>query len=218
LWSESPSYMRTNPGVSMPPSQILKACCFLFLFAASAQNCSKDPSCAPYDGACSPLVTVLLFQKSSKYIFLSPNATNANFGGVVGVDAFCSSNKPAALPGVGSDYKGLVMASTRNQNTNWVLQGNTEYLNEAGAVVGKTNASKLLIFNLTNPVSAISSMVYTGIVVTDENTWTAGTTCTDWSVNISSGERGQTDSVTTTMIANSMTSCNTMIPIYCVQQ
>lgn len=149
-------------------------------------------------------------------MFVAVGSSNAAFGGVSGVDTYCNSSKPSTVPG--GDYKGLVMASTRTQNTNWVLQADTEYLNAQGNPVGKTNSSKLLMFSLANPVQASSAFVYTGITFVSDTSWVAGLTCTDWTAGGGSGEVGLSDSLSVTMIANGSGPCASPYGLYCVQQ
>lgn len=174
--------------------------------------------CLQYDGSCSPLLTVLLFDRGGKYMYVTTTGANALFGGPTGIDTYCSNAKPSSLPGTGANYKALVLASTRSQSMGWVLSGGTEYRRSDDTLIGRTNAARLFAFPLTNPVQTSGVSVWTGAVVTDENTWTVSTNCSDWNSNMSTGLIGTSGSVTSAMIANSSTSCAGPVSVYCVQQ
>lgn len=180
--------------------------------------CSSRPRCLEYDGSCSPLLTVLLFDRGAKYMFVTTTGANALFGGPTGIDTYCSNAKPSNLPGTGASYKALVLASTRNQSTGWVLAAGTEYRRSDDTLIGRTNAARLFVFPLTNPVQTSSVSIWTGAVVADENTWNVSTNCSDWNSNASTGLIGSSGSVTSAMIANGATSCAGPVSAYCVQQ
>lgn len=85
------------------------------VFCVGLAACSRSSRCLPYDGSCSPLTTLLMFDRGVKYMFVAATSPNAAYGGVTGADAFCSSAKPSDLPGAGSDYKALLLSSTRTR-------------------------------------------------------------------------------------------------------
>lgn len=195
---------------------------WLTVFCCLAVSCTRSPHCVVYDGTCSPLTTLLLFDRGVKYIFVAATSPNAQYGGVTGADVFCSNTKPAGLPGAGSDYKALLLSSTRNQGTGWVLSAGAEYRRSDGLVVGRTNSARVFIFPLTNPVQDSGINIRTGALVVDDNTWSTGTNCSDWDAFIASGESGFSSATSVEMIRRnpptSTTSCAGSESIYCVQQ
>lgn len=193
----------------------------ILLFSALALGlsaCSHSAECQTIDWSCSPYMSGLLFERSPKYIFVSAAGTNANYGGVTGTDASCSSSKPASLPGSESDYRALVMAAARNLSTGWVLAPGTEYRRQDGLLVFRTNAARLPVFPFENQVTGTSASIWTGITVVSASSWITGTTCGDWTQNFSLGDIGTSDQTTNTFIMNGQTSCATALALYCVQQ
>jgi hypothetical protein len=193
----------------------------LMLLCLSLAACSRSSDCLPYDGSCSPLTTLVMFDRGVKYMFVAATSPNAAYGGVTGADAFCASGKPADLPGAGSDYKALLLSSTRNQSTGWVLAVGGEYRRADGTLIGRTNAARVFVFPLTNPVQDVGINIRTGATVTDENTWATGLNCSDWTAFIASAESGLSSATTLEMMRKnvlSTTSCAGAESIYCVQQ
>lgn len=160
------------------------------------------------------------------YVFVSTTLTDGSFGGVTPADARCATDKPGGLPGVGSDYKALLMSAgvsstpARDLNTNWVLTASMEYRRPDGVtVIGTTNASREFPLPLTNAVQAAASSIYTGIDVSGAN-WVVGTNCMDWT-SVAGGvtfEQGEANNPASAISLGGGALCTFTGAFYCVQQ
>ncbi|WCL50085.1 DUF1554 domain-containing protein [Leptospira sp. GIMC2001] len=147
-------------------------------------------------------------ENTRKYIFVTQGTSNGNLGGVSGADTICQNEKNnnfASLPGVGTDYRALIVddtnrracangnpncVTTAGNNINWVLQPNTEYFRSTPTEVSlfTTNAAGIFVFgNLSNPFNnTASDKWWTGL---DSDWRSAGDRCLNWS-DLSSLEQG----------------------------
>lgn len=162
-------------------------------------------------------------------IFVTAQIYDGNLGGTSGADAKCQNdvNRPTAPV---SQWRALLSASDRKacstagctggqtENLNWVMRPNTTYHRPENSVIGQTNASGLLNFNLTQAIADGAGNVWTGTYAD----WTSGSLadrCNDWSDN------GTTDaiyalsgSLTSTAIGNFHINCVNQHRLYCVEQ
>lgn len=159
------------------------------------------------------------------YIFQSAtNVVSGAFAGVSGGDAHCAGDKPPALPGVGTDYKAILMSTgasnpARDLTTDWVLYANTEYRREDGVtVIATSNASAELPLPMLNSIGSVPGNVYTGIDPSGVN-WVPGNNCADWSQTLSSGINGIPNLATALAIDDGAPlTCGTNAFLYCAQQ
>lgn len=201
----------------------------------SCQNVNSD--CIVYDGTCSPLLTIVLFENMNTdsnsdsvcnnqgfcYIYSADNLgvgwSPSALGGVSGADAKCAAEKPVVLPGNSTDYKALIMATggVRNQNSNWVLFANTQYRKQDNSILGTSNSSALLKFPLTSNLGSLFS-INTGITFTSATSWTiTGDNCLNWTGLGTNPVQGRRNLLTSAFIDNGTQACGSGAALYCVQ-
>lgn len=163
-----------------------------------------------------------------KRIFLTTNTTSGSWGSPSNADNFCNadSNKPT---GVGI-YKGMVGSTARkacnnaggctgfsNEAIDWVLAAGTKYYRPDGTLISVANADRIFTFPLTNPISTISTNVWTGIDAGWNTTNASTTECTSWT-NAGFGNYGISNSNSSTSLNFSNASCGSSNRMYCVEQ
>jgi hypothetical protein len=164
-----------------------------------------------------------------KKIFLSGTYI-LDGSGLTGIDAKCNNDKPSGVTGT---FKALVgLGSTRracisnncatggaSENSNWVLQPNTAYVNLDNEEIGTTTASAIFTFPLSNSVDQGAARdVATGI----NGTWTNSSTshCGDWTANVWTVNfiRGDNLSTSSNAISIGIRTCDYVMSFYCVEQ
>lgn len=204
-------------------------------------GCQKiDDTCLSYDPTCNLLVAYFIYQIPIKkyYMFVAPVAKNgdlvAAFGGTSGVlaaDNGCNANIPISLQGTGV-YKAFLVdndfpnpnrraSQTPNIGDNqidWVLQPDTEYLRSDGVTtIGTTNSKSLFTFPLDAAVSTSASQYYTGI----DTDWTVGLDCGFWTNgvggNVDTGNSQATDATSLT-VGSGGNFCTGSYDLLCVSQ
>lgn len=149
-----------------------------------------------------------------KKIYLAAGVFPTGDYGVADIDLTCSSG-----------YQALIGTSARHPDigsgaANWVLQANTEYRRADGTtVIGKTNASAVFTFPLTNSFGSSAGSYYTGI----ESNWSVDQTknCGDWGSMADNRTYGNALSTTSTAISAGIHDCGTSGPaafVLCVEQ
>jgi hypothetical protein len=127
-----------------------------------------------------------------------------DFSGVAGADSLCMSDsaKPSGVTTAKAmlvDGVNRIACTSSNcttggaaENVNWVLLPNATYLNAAGQTIGTTTSAGIFTSTLSNAVSAVNSIAWTGMTPT----WTTdtGATCSAWTSDTVFGEGGYTDS------------------------
>lgn len=147
----------------------------------------------------------------------------AGFGGVTFADAQCAAEKPAGLPGVGTDYKAILMSAGvsstpgRDLNTNWVLYASMEYRREDGMVIATTNSSREFPTPLTNSPDTAFGNMFTGIDASGAN-WVIGQTCTDWTNGAGNYHTGIANNTTQAFDTGAPATCGAGALFYCAQQ
>lgn len=98
--------------------------------------------------------------------------------GLAAGDYLCNlqaATNPTTYPGT---YKALLAGTNRVPGgSDWVLQANQVYINQAGNIIGITDADAKLPNQLTNPISSISQFVWSGF---DANWGVSSNTCNTW--------------------------------------
>jgi len=188
--------------------------CFFAIFVLIVYIVSFAGKCAysalPISGAAvdNPL-------PANPRIFVSTISYPGNLGGITGADAKCNgdTNKPTART-----YKAMLMASTRNLSTDWVLKPNTTYYQSNGITpISSTDATGAFNFvSILNPIRATSGGAWTGMTTT----WSlySGYNCSDWTSTVGSGVFGTVNANTSAMLYATTLSCNIPYLLYCVEQ
>ncbi|MCP5501687.1 MAG: DUF1554 domain-containing protein [Leptospiraceae bacterium] len=182
---------------------------------------------------------------SGKYIFVSSGTYNGNLkgtfaNGIAGADNICSNEKNAnfaSLPGLGTDYKALLVDDTNRvacttpncgggvaEHIDWILQANTYYVKDNGGVPVQLflSDSKGLFTSLDTAFdSTAGKLWWTGLnsdwktdIATYCDTWKDGTA-------FFSGITGKSNVINLTSINDGNAfgeACNTSKYILCVQQ
>lgn len=196
-------------------------------------NCANlDTTCLPTDAGCHPELLLILYNievtpcKSQGFCYMySADNVGAGWfssalGGLSGVDAKCAAEKPADLPGTGSDYQALLMASggSRDQTSNWVLFPDMEYRAQSNAVLGTTNSVSIFTFPLQSSLGT-NEDIFTGIKIVTSTSWiVSSSTCADWTAGGPNANSGLRDVTTSGFISNGTFSCGGAVAsLYCVQ-
>ena len=201
---------------------------FLNRFVSTNSSAQTSSGTTPSSGSSSTTTADL-----RKFIFLTQTTTQGNFGNVSNLDVICSSQKNAifaSLPGTGSDYRAMVVSTTRracttpnctnpSENLNWVLAANTIYYRSDAAILFTTNAAGIFPFgNLQNAfTTSASDQFWTGL----GSDWITTFTCnTDWIstsslIDGASGKGGVTNSDSISVFGGN--SCNSNLKFLCVR-
>jgi len=156
---------------------------------------------------------------TNRIIFMTNKTFNGSLGGTSGADLLCmnDSNKPAISSS--SIYKALLGTGNRYVSGNdWVLRANTTYKRANTTItVGYTNSQKWFIFSLSNPISNISKDVWTGL---RSNGNLSEYNCSQWTSSSNSlyGMTGLSTSSTSSSIERVEKICDSLRPLYCVEQ
>ena len=152
------------------------------------------------------------------YMYVSGAGVNGAYGGVTGADASCQASFPGGISGVASDYRALVMATTRNQSTGWVLYPDMPYHRPDGLVMNTTNSSSLLTFPMPQPLIGAFANVWTGVTIVSPTSWTVGVNCGDWANSGLTGVSGVANNLTSAFIEGAPQACSGGFVLYCVQR
>ncbi|MBM9500554.1 DUF1554 domain-containing protein [Leptospira sp. 201903071] len=214
---------------------------FLNVFCSGESN-SKD----------SDLIALLLLNQSQrtqssesntfKYLFVTADAHNGNFGGISGADTFCRTQTPTGLGTTGS-FKALINAqnggagNTRIASLNadanfngrgdgqveWVLKADTEYRRTDGTtIVFRTNSRRLFDFNPANSLlNAFTTAAGGARIWTALNAdWSPTNSCADWT-SADAGDQGEVGIPTERDIQSihiGTINCNTTARVLCIEQ
>ena len=133
------------------------------------------------------------------FVTMDTNFTNGALGATNTLDAACNSdsNKPTT-----GTYKALIMRTSRQPGSGWILYPNKTYTRKDGTtVVGSTSSGSIFTGVLSNPIVALGTDVFwlTGVSI-GSSSWgyQASNTCTNYSsssftVNIAYGVGNPTD-------------------------
>ncbi|MBM9577673.1 DUF1554 domain-containing protein [Leptospira sp. 201903070] len=202
----------------------------------------------------SDILNLLLFRQNSesasasssnnrafRYIFVTADAHNGNFGGISGADAFCGTQTPTGLGTTGS-FKALMISqngggeNTRiaslnadanfngqgNGQVNWILKADTDYRRIDGTtVVFRTNGRRLFDFNPANSLqNSFTTTVGTRIWTALNPDWSATNSCGDW-FSADAGNQGETglpNERDVQSIHIGTINCNTTARVLCIEQ
>ncbi len=151
--------------------------------------------------------------------------TSADGDWVTEADEFCTAQRPAYLV---YNYKAFLVSENTNRKAttpriNWVLLSNTSYYRDSDKKkIGTTNSSFLLPPTLENSLGTSGTSFWSGIdsaftYAADTNRCISGT---NWKT-ASSGTQGKVGHLTvtnSTYIENTTATCDSLLPIVCVQQ
>ena len=170
-----------------------------------------------------------------KRIFLTSETHTGKFAatpggnGMPAADAFCASS--TANPDTTKTFKAMLVDGVNRvppgdgTAVDWVLQPNTDYYRVDGkTLVGTTTSNGIFDIDysgtkdLTNSISSTASAVWTGLSVLNFDTNL--NTCLGWSSNSSTDYAlfGNPSAVDGFFLQKSMIACDTLNPIYCVEQ
>ncbi|WP_158586486.1 DUF1554 domain-containing protein [Leptospira stimsonii] len=175
-----------------------------------------------------------------RYLFVTADAHNGNFGGISGADTFCRIQTPNGL-GTTGNFKALLVTgnagagNTRIASLNadanfnglgdgqvdWVLRADTEYRSANGTtIVFRTNSRRLFDFNPANSLqNSFTTTGGTGIWTALNPDWSAAPSCTNWTVDAGGqGEVGLPTEKDVQSIHIGTINCNTTARILCVEQ
>jgi hypothetical protein len=181
--------------------------------------------------------TVTLTFGPIKRIFLTSSTHNGNFGGISGVDSFCSSD--ANKPSTGTYHGMITNGSTRvactsafcatggaSEHVDWALAANTFYTRADGTPIGMTTSNGVFTFPLTNSFGTVGfpgGRAWTGMDFSNK-TWIYrnACTCSGWTSASSgvsgcygSGASSDTDDNSISYYSDT---CDKLLRVYCVEQ
>lgn len=186
---------------------------------------STDAAYAAVSSFLSAGLDITNFSTATKRIFVTASTyTNGNLGGIPGADSMCNgdANKPAG----GNTYKAMLVGTARQAcaapdpnctstggNIDWVLGPNRPYIRPDGTTIKTTNGGGIFIFPLTNAISSINAVAFTGL----NSTWETDPNCTNWTATSGSGRRGDTNATDFSSIYNGGPGCGAS-RLYCAEQ
>ncbi|MCP5497886.1 MAG: DUF1554 domain-containing protein [Leptospiraceae bacterium] len=191
------------------------------VFALASQNTTTTTEPTPTDPTPptteTPITTPVTPTPvvTDKYIFVTTNPHDGNFGGISGADAFCGTEKPASIPA--GTYKAMLAASGVRDaigQIDWVFQPSTTYINEVGSTVFTTDANGIFTFGTLSATFGTGSW-WTGL----NADWTAGDNCVSWTDNIVDIGNYGTSSTNSLSVYQNFRFCDDLTTyLVCVQQ
>ncbi|TGM53345.1 DUF1554 domain-containing protein [Leptospira adleri] len=186
--------------------------------------------------------------EADKCTFVTSAAYTGDFNGFQNADAHCAAEKPASLPGTGTDYKAMISGSTTvssvvyqrqatlvsncnmsttpgcTSTTNWVLKSKTRYYRADTTTLIFTTHASVPAFNfisqsLTNSIGGTTGKIWTGL----SSDWTSsGTSCLatfgSWTYFSGNSSYGDLASTTGTAISGGSLPCSTPSAFFCIRQ
>ncbi len=168
---------------------------------------------AQYDGA---------FDNNSALAGGSNGAVNGDGNPRQEMDNACQTdaNKPAAgtyrAIAVGSNRRASLNPNAGDSQISWVLQPNYDYIRTGPTALFTSNANSIFTgWPLSNNFGA-GSTYWTGL----NTNWTTGNNCSNWTDNGlgSTGETGNGTPVGNGAISTANVTCDTALPLLCVEQ
>jgi len=163
-----------------------------------------------------------------KRIFLSGNGILGNWATTSAADNFCNSDPAKPLgPGI---YKAMIGFVSRKACNNgggcvgfsaeaidWVLFAGIKYYRPDGTFIAQATNDRIFTFPLTNPISNISTNVWTGIDLGWNTTAASTAECTGWT-SAGFGNYGNSNATTNSILYVSNSVCGSSYRLYCVEQ
>lgn len=201
----------------------MRPCTLIALGFAALLSCSPKSA---QDPSQEEILTLLLLadgintaNRAYRFIFVTSADHNGNFGGVIGADSVCNSQKPSQLTATGQ-YKALLADGVNRRaslNTDagdgqvdWVLTASREYRRSDGKTLFTANSNRLINFTagLANAVTTSAGLsIWTGL----DPGWTdVSADCLGWTSSsaVQAGETGSTTQVNTSLIHDIPVACD----------